>query len=195
MMKFLLGVVLGLVILPAVVWGYFRFGQPPVAVADAPLPFEKQIVKVPLHARIDREMPASAPVDPNPANLMAGAETYREQCAACHGLPQRNAAFAAHMYPRAPQLWVSHRTGVIGVNDDPVGETYWKIDNGIRLTGMPSFNKVLNQTQMWQVAVLLKNAGATLPNPVVQLLNQPVDFNPPVESQASAPGLQPSKHP
>ncbi|MGB9146051.1 MAG: cytochrome c, partial [Acidobacteriaceae bacterium] len=105
--------------------------------------------------------------------------TYREQCAACHGLPQRNASFAAHMYPSAPQLWKWHRVGVIGVNDDPVGETYWKIDNGIRLTGMPSFNKVLDQTQMWQVALLLKNAGNTLPAPVVQLLNQPIEYNPP----------------
>ncbi|MGB6131999.1 MAG: cytochrome c [Acidobacteriaceae bacterium] len=179
MARFLLGLILGLLILPAVVWGYFRFGHPPVAVADHPFPFEKQIVKMPLNARIDREMPASSPVAATPANLMAGAQTYREQCAACHGLPQRNASFAAHMYPSAPQLWKWHRVGVIGVNDDPVGETYWKIDNGIRLTGMPSFNKVLDQTQMWQVALLLKNAGNTLPAPVVQLLNQPIEYNPP----------------
>ncbi len=183
MTKFILGLILGLLILPAVVWGYFRFGHPPVAVADRPFPFEKDIVREPLHARIDREMPASAPITATPENLMAGAEVYREECAACHGLPQRNSPFAAHMYPRAPQLWVWHRVGVIGVNDDPVGETYWKIDNGIRLTGMPSFSKVLNQTQMWQVAVLLKNAGTTLPDGVVKLLNQPLVFNPPGENQ------------
>ncbi|MGB9146622.1 MAG: cytochrome c, partial [Acidobacteriaceae bacterium] len=82
MARFLLGLILGLLILPAVVWGYFRFGHPPVAVADHPFPFEKQIVKMPLNARIDREMPASSPVAATPANLMAGAQTYREQCAA-----------------------------------------------------------------------------------------------------------------
>ncbi|HTX41689.1 MAG TPA: cytochrome c [Acidobacteriaceae bacterium] len=179
MARFLLGLILGLLIVPAAVWSYLRFGHPPVAVADAPFPFEKQIVRAPLHARIDREMPASSPVAATPENLMAGAQTYREQCAACHGLPQRSSPFAAHMYPRAPQLWQWHRTGVIGVNDDPVGETYWKIDNGIRLTGMPSFSKVLDQTQMWQVAVLLKSAGTTLPDPVVKLLGEPIQFNPP----------------
>ena len=182
--KFILGLILGLLILPAVVWGYFRFGHPPVAVADKPFPFEKQIVKVPLNARIRREMPAGAPMTPTPENLLAGAEVYRQQCAACHGLPQRSSPFAAHMYPSAPQLWMSHRGGVIGVDDDPVGETYWKIDNGIRLTGMPSFSKVLNQTRMWQVALLLKSAGTTLPSDVVQLLNQPLLFNPPEEKSA-----------
>jgi hypothetical protein len=81
------------------------------------------------------------------------------------------------MYPRAPQLWAPHRNGgVIGVNDDPVGETYWKVANGIRLSGMPSFDKVLNQTQMWQVSLLLKNAGQPMPADAVKLLQTPLDY-------------------
>lgn len=174
MTKFLVGLVAGLVIVPAVVWGYFRLGHPPVAVADAPLPFEKQIVKVPLHARIDREMPTKPPFGWTDDDLVAGAQVYRQQCAACHGLPGRKSDFAAHMYPDAPQLFVWHRAGVIGVSDDPAGETYWKIANGIRLTGMPSFDKVLNERQMWQVTLLLKNANTTLPDEAVELLNQPL---------------------
>lgn len=174
MTKFLVGLVAGLVIVPAVVWGYFRLGHPPVAVADAPLPFEKQIVKVPLHARIDREMPTKPPFGWTDDDLVAGAQVYRQQCAACHGLPGRKSDFAAHMYPDAPQLFVWHRAGVIGVSDDPAGETYWKIANGIRLTGMPSFDKVLNETQMWQVSELLKNANQTLPGAAVQVLEAPL---------------------
>jgi len=27
---------------------------------------------------------------------------------------------------------------VVGVSDDEPGETYWKVANGIRLTGMPA---------------------------------------------------------
>ena len=38
------GFVLGVIILPALMYLYFRVGQPPVAVADSPLPFEAQIV-------------------------------------------------------------------------------------------------------------------------------------------------------
>lgn len=174
MKKFLLGLVVGLLIIPGVVWGYFQFGHPPVAVADPPLPFEKQIVRVPLHARIDREAPQKPSFGWTDNDLIAGAQVYRQQCAACHGLPGRDSDFAAHMYPEAPQLFKWHRVGVIGVSDDPAGETYWKIANGIRLTGMPSFDKVLSDRQMWQVTLLLKNANTTLPDDAVKLLNQPL---------------------
>jgi mono/diheme cytochrome c family protein len=45
-----------------------------------------------------------------------------------------------------------------GVTDDPAGETYWKVANGIRLTGMPGFSGSLTEEQMWQVAELMANA-------------------------------------
>ena len=52
---------------------------------------------------------------------------------------------------------------MVGVSDDPVGETYWKVKNGIRLTGMPSFEKALTEDQMWQVSLLLSKADKPLP--------------------------------
>jgi hypothetical protein len=45
-----------------------------------------------------------------------------------------------------------------GVTDDPPGETYWKVSGGIRMTGMPGFEKSLSTTQMWQVSLLCANA-------------------------------------
>jgi hypothetical protein len=76
------------------------------------------------------------------------------------------------MYPEAPQLWKRHgKKNVVGVSDDEAGETYWKVANGIRLTGMPSYSKVLTDTQMWQVSLLLKNADKELPDPVVKILS------------------------
>ncbi len=177
MKRFLLGLLLGLLVFP--VWGYlyFRIGQPPVAVADLPFLLERQIIRVPLHTRIDKEMAASAPMEASPTNLTAGAQIYRTHCAACHGLYGHPADFAAHMYPDAPQLWAPHgHRGVVGVSDDPVGETYWKVANGIRLTGMPAFDKILNQTQMWQVSLLVKNADQSLPPDVLNLIKKPLDF-------------------
>jgi thiosulfate dehydrogenase len=67
---------------------------------------------------------------------------------------------------------------VVGVSDDPPGETFWKVDNGIRLTGMPSFRKILNQTEEWQVTMLLANADKPLPPEVVSLLQQPLYAQP-----------------
>jgi mono/diheme cytochrome c family protein len=70
------------------------------------------------------------------------------------------------MYPDAPPLWEMHHHGsetMMGVTDDPPGETYWKVANGIRLSGMPSYKDVLTDTQMWQVSLLLANANKPLP--------------------------------
>jgi mono/diheme cytochrome c family protein len=175
--SFLLGLILGLIALPVAVVLYFHSGHPPVAVDDPGFAFERQIVHVPLHARIDREMPKSAPIEPSATNLQAGAHIYRQQCAVCHGLYGRPMDFAAHMYPEAPQLWAPHEGGIVGVSDDPPGETYWKVANGIRLSGMPAFRKVLNDTQMWQVSLLLANADKPLPADALTLLKQPMDLD------------------
>jgi mono/diheme cytochrome c family protein len=178
MKAFLLGLILGLIAIPIVGFLYFRMGHLPVAVGDSPFMYEREIVHLPLHARIDSEMPKNAPIEPSATNLEAGAHIYRQQCAACHGLYGRPSAFAEHMYPKAPQLWAPHSDGVVGVSDDPPGETYWKVSNGIRLSGMPAFDKVLNSTAMWQVSLLLANADKPLPPGVLDLLKQPLELDP-----------------
>jgi thiosulfate dehydrogenase len=177
MKGFIFGLIIGLIAVPLAIFLYFRIGHPPVAVADQPFLLERQIVHVPLHARIEKEMPKKAPLSPSETNLMIGAHIYRQQCAACHGLYGRPSDFAAHMYPPAPQLWAPHGNGVVGVSDDPPGETFWKVKNGIRLTGMPSFDHVLNETQMWQVTILLANADKSIPASVLNLLKQPLAFD------------------
>ena len=185
MLKFWVGLVVGVGLVPVAGMLYLFVGHPPVAVADHPFPFERQIVKVPLHARIRRDMPASSPLQPTAVNLTAGAQTYIQQCSECHGVKGRRSDFGPHMYPPAPQLWYAHGShGVVGVSDDPVGETYWKISNGIRLTGMPSYNKVLSSTQMWQIALLLKSANRPMPAAADALL-QPTPAAASGQSQAT----------
>src|ERR1035441_4740535 len=170
--RILLGIILGIVLVPIAVLGWFRFGRVPVAVADPPLPQERLITSVPLNARIDREVVKTPPIQADGPNLVAGAEVYRAQCATCHGYHGKESSFGRHMYPDAPALWEKHHNGeVIGVSDDPPGETYWKVANGIRLTGMPSYKNVLSETEMWQVSLLLANADKPLPPAAVDILN------------------------
>ncbi len=169
--RILLGIILCLVLVPAIVLAWFRWGHPPVAVADPPLPFEQQITHLPLSRRIDREMPANPPVQADEANLDAGAQIYHDQCSACHGFYGKPSSFAAHMFPSAPQLWQKHsNSSVVGVSDDPPGETYWKVANGIRLSGMPAFRDILSDTEIWQVALLLANADKPLPPAAVTIV-------------------------
>jgi mono/diheme cytochrome c family protein len=49
------------------------------------------------------------------------------------------------------------------VTDDPVGESFWKVKNGIRLSGMPGFKQSLSEAQMWQVSALLAKADQLPP--------------------------------
>ena len=169
--KLVLGFLIGVAAVIAGGFLYFRFGTLPVAVADQPFPFEKQIVHVPLNARIKSEI-KEPPFGISEDVFEGGAHVYAQDCASCHGTPGHDVAYAKHMYPSAPQLWKKHGHGnVVGVSDDEPGETYWKVANGIRLTGMPSYSHVLSETQMWQVALLLKNADKPLPDPVTQILN------------------------
>jgi thiosulfate dehydrogenase len=188
--RFLLGVLIGIILIPMLGYGWFKFGHPPVAVTDPPLPFERIVTHIPLNARINTEMIKNAPIPANESNLVAGAQIYHEQCAACHGYHGKPSSFGSYMFPEAPQLWEKHRNGVVGVSDDPPGETYWKVENGIRLTGMPAFNKVLNQMQMWQVTVLLANADKPLPPAALDILN---GSQPAPAVAAPAPGAAKAK--
>ena len=168
--KFFLGFVFAFVVLFVGAWIYLKFGQPPVAIADKPFPFEAQIVRVPLQTRIAREM-QQPPFGISEDVYETGAMAYKLRCASCHGVPGKDVPFAGGMYPHPPQLWKKQSDGnAVGVSDDEPGETYWKIKNGIRLTGMPSFKGVLTDDEMWDVTLLLKNADQQLPDPVVAIL-------------------------
>lgn len=170
--RFLLGLVLGIILVPLVVLLYFKFGRVPVAVNDPPFPQERMVTSVPLNARIDREMVKNPPVEPNEVTFVSGAHIYSDRCAVCHGFHGKPSAFGLHMFPTAPPLWEKHRNReVVGVSDDPPGETYWKVANGIRLTGMPAYKEVLTDTEMWQVTVLLANADKPLPPAAVAILS------------------------
>ncbi len=186
MFRFLFGLVLGILLVPAAIWLWLSHGKPPVAVTDPPLPMEGLITSAPLHARIDHELIASAPLPADEATFVAGAQVYREQCSFCHGVYGNPSEVGKHMFPDAPPLWEKHHNGqVVGVSDDPPGETYWKVANGIRLTGMPSYRSVLSDTQMWQVSLLLANADKPLPPAALTLLKTPLNFD--IASQAALP--------
>ena len=170
--RFLLGLIFGIIFVPLVVLLYFKFGRVPVAVNDPPFPSEKLVTSVPLNARIDREAVKNPPVQPSEDNLVAGAHIYSDRCAVCHGFHNKPSDSGLHMFPTAPPLWQKHRNNdVVGVSDDPPGETYWKVANGIRLSGMPAYKELLTDTQMWQVTILLANADKPLPEAAVAILN------------------------
>ena len=186
-MKFVAGLVLGIILVPVFIYFYFTSGSAPVATTDRDMPFETTLARKAQRARIEKDMPKTVPIQPTEANYLAGVELYRQHCAVCHGLPlSPKTAIAAGMYPRPPQLFEGK-----GVTDDEPGETYWKIFNGLRMTGMPNFSKSLSETQIWQLALLLANADK-LPDSAKAALVAPIGANAPAASVppvANAPVL------
>jgi thiosulfate dehydrogenase len=178
MKSFVVGVLVGVLLLAGGVFYYFTSGMAPAAAADPPMPFEKRLASKSLDAHIDKANIPSPPIPANEENFLAGAKVYKDQCAGCHGLPdQPPPAIANSMYPHATLLFKGK-----GVTDDPPQESYWKAVNGIRLSGMPSFKDTLNDTQLWQVAQLVAHADG-----ISDAVKKVLAAEPPPTAIASAP--------
>ncbi len=190
--KFVWGLIIGLIAFPILGAVYLLSGYAPAGVTDRPFPFEQYIAGAALESRIHRMAPKRDLSSFSAADILAGAQTYRKGCGGCHGLPQQTSPFPEpKMYPEPPQLFTPDGY----VTDDPVGVTYWKIKNGIRMTGMPSFNGVFKDDEMWQIAALLASADK-LPPEALDTLKQPLFPPPPSapapnEAPTGAPGTAP----
>jgi thiosulfate dehydrogenase len=179
----LVGIVFGVLLAAVCIWFYFTNGLAPVAVADPLLPFERKLANGALHSRLNKVKPAEPPVALDESTYLAGADVYKQNCAVCHGLPdQEQSAIAKGMFPKPPHLFRGH-----GVTDDPPWESFWKAQNGIRLTGMPAFKSTLSDTQLWQVSVLLANADKISPAVKAALAQPPAGL-----PQALAPAPKPA---
>lgn len=181
-----------MILVPVLVYAYFTGGSAPVATTDSDMPFEATLARKAQQVRIDKEMQKNVPIQVTEQNYLAATELYKQHCAVCHGLPLApKSAIASGMYPHPPQLFMGK-----GVTDDEPGESYWKIFNGLRLTGMPGFSKSLNETQMWQIALLVKNADKLPPSVKEALVAPPASPNanlPPTPTPVPPPPTMPSK--
>jgi len=155
----LLGMVLGVAGVALLVYLYFALGNAPVAVTAGNMPLERTFAKLALQAYLDKLPHPEPSVPADEKNLIEGAKVYREHCAVCHGLPDaERTSIAQGMAPKPPNLFKG-----TGVTDDEPWESYWKVESGIRMTGMPGFKDHLTETQIWQVAQLVKNADKITP--------------------------------
>jgi thiosulfate dehydrogenase len=180
---FVVGLLVGVLLLAGGVYYYFVSGMAPVAAGDPPMPFERRMANRALDAHIEKANVPPPPIQANEENLLAGAKVYKEQCAGCHGLPnQPPPVIADKMYPDATLLFKGK-----GVTDDPPSVSYWKAANGIRMSGMPSFKGTLTDTQLWQLALLVAHANE-IPDSVKQVLTPepPPTATPPAPAPAKA---------
>jgi thiosulfate dehydrogenase len=155
MLKVLFGVVL--TIAAVLIGGYFlvRSGFIPANADATPSQVETWMARTSLQATLQRDAPKGEnPVAATEQNLLEGVQLFARNCAVCHGTAkgvESRSPIAKGLYQKPPQLATD------GVEDDPEGESFWKIKHGIRLTGMPSFGYSLDDRQIWTLALFLKH--------------------------------------
>ena len=152
-----------------------KSGLIPANADTQPSSFETWMARTSLSATMDR----LAPTTPNPVaatdqSLTEGVHLFAKNCAVCHGSAAGDASaspIAKGLFQKPPQLATE------GVEDDPEGESFWKIKHGIRLTGMPAFGQSLSDQQIWTLALFLKHMDK-LPPPAQQAWQQVQNWPP-----------------
>jgi cytochrome c553 len=82
--------------------------------------------------------------------VAAGALAYSESCATCHGAPGIDRLdWAKGMLPVPPHLSRE-------AEDYTVAQIFWIVDKGIKMSGMPAWQDVMSEEEMWNVAALAK---------------------------------------
>jgi len=101
-----------------------------------------------------------------------GAKVYVAHCASCHGQPGR----PTRENSDAVAFWDAHSAALPRVAAQAPGTTYLQIADGVAAANgrpaMPGYRHVLSETEMWDLVLLLRNAGQELPDPVLRLLRR-----------------------
>jgi thiosulfate dehydrogenase len=183
MSKFFIGLLIGIIVLPSGFYLYLRSGNAPVATSAPPMPLERFLVKTAMHATISRRETPIHLTNVNNDSLVAGAQVYLQDCAVCHGVPGRSpTAVAEGMYPRPPQFFRPNAKKI----DDPPDEVYWKVSNGIRLTGMPGFRRSLSEGELRELTGFIEDT-TSLPPAAISILKS-------VPTKAPAPNSSSGEH-
>jgi mono/diheme cytochrome c family protein len=97
--------------------------------------------------------------------LRQGQQVFAQSCSLCHGGDAHGkTSIGSHMDPPAMDLHSAH------VQHWSDGELFWIIQNGVRLTGMPSWKSTISDDDTWKLARFIHNLprmdAAPAPTPV-----------------------------
>jgi mono/diheme cytochrome c family protein len=158
MRKFFLGLVLGIVMPPAILAVLALAGRLSINAKDEPPHWEKQFMQ----AVVARSVARQAPVLKNPYaatddNLLAGMKVFHDDCDRCHGTGEKRSSWGINdFYPRVPQF---------GFDPPRLADwqIYWVVKNGIRYSGMGGNDPGISEEHAWKVALFLSRLDSLPP--------------------------------
>jgi len=158
MRGFILGVVVTLAMLACSVWAVSRLGLYPIGADNPPSGLERSLAGRALNVHADRHKPdMQNPTPVTAANLTEGAKEYEEHCAFCHGGAKARVSPMQHKFnPPAPQL-------IDRIPHDPDNWLFWVTKHGVRMTGMPTWDGIMPDEEIWKVIAFIKHSHALPP--------------------------------
>jgi len=150
MLKFVLGIIVAVVAIAIVGSGAALLGFLPTRANTVPPEWEGHFAMSALDNSVERHAARlNNPVPPTDENLINGLKIYTMNCAGCHGgIDRKPVELGRSFYPPAPGL-------ILHPPDDPEWHVYYVVKNGVRYTGMPAWDKMLSETDIWKVVALL----------------------------------------
>jgi mono/diheme cytochrome c family protein len=96
------------------------------------------------------------PIPPTADNIADGREHFAHHCGICHGLDGQGTGvpFAAKMSPPVADLSSKD------VQDYADGQIKWVIENGLDPSGMPAWNGLLSDEEMWKIVDYIRHLPA-----------------------------------
>lgn len=159
MRSFIAGVVVALLLVGGGAYLVIYRGLFPVGADNPPGTLERRLAHAATEAYLAKNAPKQENLfQPTSGNLIVGAREYEEHCAVCHGgAAARISPLQRKFSPPVPQL-------VDRVPRDPDAEFWWITKHGFRMTGMPAWDGILTDDEIWQVVTFIKNSDKLPPD-------------------------------
>jgi len=94
-----------------------------------------------------------------PEALRDGFEHYNEMCVVCHGAPGVDPGEAREgLNPKPPLL-----AKLKDISTDPLGEVFWIIKNGIKMTAMPAWGPTHSDKKIWAMVAFVRKLPTMSP--------------------------------
>lgn len=191
MRGFIFGVILTLLVIALGVFCVSHFGMYPIGADNPPSALEKKLANQAMDEYVDRHAPSQKgnPFEANADNLTEGAHIYEQHCSSCHGgATNKISPMRTKFSPPVPQL-------INRIPHDEDAWLWWVTKHGVRMTGMPSWDGILSDDQMWKTVLFIKHSDKLPPD--VQMAWQEIATPAPTSQpvQQAAPQNQPQpKH-
>ena len=153
MRGFIVGIVFTLLAITVGAVGVSHLGLYPIGADNPPGSIERALAGRAMDVYADKHKPEGLnPTQPTPENLMTGAKEYEEHCAFCHGgAKAKISPMQDRFSPPPPQL-------VNRIPHDDDAWLFWVTKHGVRMTGMPAWDKVMSDEEMWMVVSFIKHS-------------------------------------